>query len=133
MNVKLKIVKKKASSLRELGHECVEIKDVTSLYELFVEVSHYEFNQRKKRQDDLSENEIQELSKLGKITFGENYNQNQDDFKKSVQTMIQDYKDGLVRVFFNGNECLDLDEKLGIQDENEVVFIRLVMMAGRLW
>lgn len=131
--MKLKIVKKKASSLKELGYEFVEIKDVTSLYELLVEVSHYEFNHQKKHQDHLNENEIHDLSKLGKVTFGKRYNQNQVNFEKAVQTMIQDYKDGLFRVFFNGNECLELDGNLDVQDENEVVFIRLVMMAGRLW
>ena len=134
MNVKLTIIRKKASSLRELGQDVVEMKDVKTLHELLIEVSHYEFNQQNNQhQKQLNENDIHNLSNLGKVSFGVRYNLNQGNFEKAVQIMIQDYKDGLFRVFFNGRECLNLDENLEIQDENEVVFIRLIMMAGRLW
>ena len=52
---------------------------------------------------------------------------------KALEVMVQDFLDGLFRVFINGEEYKALDEKLKLQGENEVVFIRFVMMAGRLW
>lgn len=132
--MKLKIIKKKVSSLKELGSEDIEIQDVSSFYDLLVEVSRYEFRlQHNMSEHILSQRQIDDLSYLGKITLGDKYNQEDGDFSKAVETMIQDYKDGIIRVFFNGKECLELDEKLEIKEENEVVFIRLVMLAGRLW
>lgn len=132
--MELKIVKKKASSLKEIGHEIIEINNVSTLYELLAEVSRYEWTcQQNMHEQILQDDEIKNLLHLGKMTFHDKYNQEKGDFDKSLETMIQDYKDGLFRVFFNGIECLSLDEKLDIQEENEVVFIRLVMLAGRLW
>ena len=45
----------------------------------------------------------------------------------------QDFSDGLFRVFFNGEEYTNLTDVLDVQEENELVIIRLIMMAGRLW
>lgn len=132
--MKLKIVKKKASSLRELGSETVTVKDALTLYELLKEVCRYEYDrQNNMRLQSLSKSEIDAFAQSGKISFGDKYNKNTTDFQKAVETMTGDLKDGLFRVFFNGSECLSLEEKLDIKDENEVVFIRLVMLAGRLW
>lgn len=132
--MKLNIVKKKASSLKELGRECIEINDVSSLYDLLVEVSYFEWlRQQDMHKEFLSHDDIYDMSRSGKITFGEKYNDEEDKFEKAKETMIQDYKDGLIRVFLNGNECMQLDEKLDMKEDNEVVFIRLIMLAGRLW
>ena len=55
------------------------------------------------------------------------------DVETAVQVMLQDFEDGLFRIYFNGEECLDLKGKLAVKDEDEVVLIRLVMLAGRMW
>ena len=47
--------------------------------------------------------------------------------------MLQDFHDGLIRVFINQREYCDLEEEITLLEENEVVLIQLVMMAGRLW
>ena len=55
------------------------------------------------------------------------------DIKAAVQVMLQDFEDGLFRVYLNGEECLDLKGKLAVKDEDEVVLLRFVMLAGRMW
>lgn len=132
--MKVKIIKKKASSLRELGCESVTIKDVETLSELLIEISRYEYMRQNNLQEHvLLKSEIEDLAQMGKVTFGDKYNNNVIAFEKTIETMMQDFADGLFRVFFNGRECLELDEMLELKEENEVVLIRLVMLAGRLW
>lgn len=130
--MKFNIVKKKASSLRELGHETIELNEIQTLNDLLYSISYYEY----KKQGNVllkpyQKEEIQTLSKLGKITF-ENYHE-QGNFNQAINTMIQDFKDGLFRVYLNENECTDLNERLNLKEENDVVLIQLVMLAGRLW
>ena len=130
--MKFNIIKKKASSLRELGHETIELNEIQTLNDLLYSISYYEFKKQCNVQlKPYKKEEIQILSNLGKITF-ENYHE-QGDFNQALNTMIQDFKDGLFRVYLNENECTDLDERLSLNEENEVVFIKLVMLAGRLW
>ena len=124
--MKFNIIKKKASSLKELGHETIELNDIQTLNDLL-----YSIKQCNVQLKPHNKEEIQILSNLGKITF-ENYHE-QGDFNQALNTMIQDFKDGLFRVYLNENECTDLNESLSLKEENEVVFIKLVMLAGRLW
>lgn len=58
---------------------------------------------------------------------------NTGTLEHAVQVMIQDFEDGLFRVYLNGTECTDLKEHLGVKDEDEIVFIRFIMLAGRMW
>ena len=119
--MKIKIIKKKASSLKELSHEDIELEQIETLKDLLVQITIYEFyKQHTSKQELLTQDEINEQAQLGKIT-------------KIIEVMLQDYHDGLFRVFLNKEECGDLDEKLVFEEENEVVIIKLVMMAGRLW
>lgn len=129
--MKFKIIKKKASSFKELGHEIIELNNISTLYDLLYAFTNYELNKQESH-TVYNQTKINNDAKYGKVTF-EKYNEQKDDFGKAMQTTIQDFKDGLYRVFINGNEYLNLNEKLDLLDENEVVFIKLVMLAGRLW
>lgn len=132
--MRITIIKKKASSLKELGKESIEINDVKTLRDLLIQVTQFEYiKQHHSKMHILTKQEIHDLSQLGKISFGELYNSDKEQFDRAIQVMLQDYKDGLFRVFLNQKECLDLDEELSLEQDNEIVFIRLVMMAGRLW
>lgn len=81
----------------------------------------------------LTDEDISYGESIGKIVFNISYNPNKYQVDKALEVMVQDFLDGLFRVFINGEEYKALDEKLKLQGENEVVFIRFVMMAGRLW
>lgn len=109
----VKVKKRKAGSYRDLAFEEYDIPQVDTLEELLKEVVAVELQHAK---------ENKEL-----------YNKNIYSLEEAVEIMKQDFEDGLFRVFFNEKEYTTYAETLVWQAENELVFIRLVMMAGRLW
>ena len=46
---------------------------------------------------------------------------------------VQGFEDGLFRVFLGDRELENLDEKVEFAEGNEITFIRLTMLAGRMW
>lgn len=109
----VKVKKKKGGSYRELTFEEYEIPRVTTLGALLQEVVLVEFQRSREKQ--------------------ELYNAKTYSLDKTITIMKQDFEDGLFRVFFNEKEYTSYEDVLDWQEENELVLIRLVMMAGRLW
>lgn len=144
--MRLNVIRKKASSLRELGREPLEIPDVSTLEGLLTEMTAAEFRRRGQgngkecrggsldcAQRPLPKQEIGQQAALGRVRFSGSDQENMGDQEKAVQVMLQDFQDGLFRVYLNGKECLALEEELDVRDGDEVVLIRLVMLAGRMW
>lgn len=134
--MKLNIIRKKSSSLRELSREQAELPRVSTLGELLEELVKVEFRKRESAvQADplLTENEMKDQGRLGRIRFPASYEENMGDVETAVQVMRQDFEDGLFRVYLNGKECLALKEKVEVKDGDEVVLLRFVMLAGRMW
>ncbi|MNP65946.1 hypothetical protein D3C76_1615840 [compost metagenome] len=77
--------------------------------------------------------EIQHKGSTGKVGFGEVYNEGIQDLEHAVQTAMMAYEDGLYKVFLNDEELSELDAPLELQEDDELVFIRFTMLAGRLW
>lgn len=77
--------------------------------------------------------DIQEQGEAGKVGFGAIYNEGVPDIEGAMDTAITAYEDGLFKVFLNDEELQGLDEPLIIQADDNVVFIRFTMLAGRLW
>lgn len=120
------VKKRKAGSYRDLAFETYEIGEVNTVEELLVELTAVEIDRVRTAADSSPREEIGKISFThldGKVSEREN----------AVAVMKQDFTDGLFRVFFNEKEYTRLDEALEVQAENELVLIRLVMMAGRLW
>jgi len=67
------------------------------------------------------------------LYFFASYEENMGDIETAIRVMRQDFEDGLFRVYLNGKECLELKGRLEIKDEDEVVLLRFVMLAGRMW
>lgn len=76
--------------------------------------------------------DIQEQGEAGKVGFGAIYNEGVPDIEGAMDTAITAYLDGLFKVFLNDEELQGLDEPLIIQEDDNVVFIRFTMLAGRL-
>lgn len=151
--MKIQVIRKKASSLRELGHEEVEIGEVSTLRELLTAVARVEFEKqhgtadfeganrneqgaspvRMPRMLHESEEELRQQGRLGKIQFGELYNDQSGDWEKALATLFQDFEDGLYRVYIDGVEYTELSQMLAMKENAQVVFLRLVMLSGRLW
>jgi hypothetical protein len=81
----------------------------------------------------LTNGEIQQQVHAGKVGFGTKYNEQPTDCYQAVKTAIQAYEDGLFRVFMNEQELPDLDGPLEIREGDQLTFIKLTMLAGRMW
>ena len=81
----------------------------------------------------LSEEQIEDMSQIGKIAFGIVYGGKKPDVQKAIETAVQGFEDGLFRVFLGDRELEKLDEKVEFAEGNEITFIRLTMLAGRMW
>lgn len=80
-----------------------------------------------------SEAELQAMGEVGKIAFGELFNQKEVKLSEAVNNALSSYKDGLFRIFIDEREAGELDDSIEIRDDSVVTFIKLTMLAGRLW
>ncbi len=81
----------------------------------------------------LSEQQLTDLSEAGKIAFGISYNNKKADLSKALETAFQGYEDGLFRIFIDEDEAGVLDAEVVLSENNTVTFIKLTMLAGRMW
>lgn len=134
MIMKINIIKKKAGSLKDLGKEMIEVPKVSTLKELLIAIFYNEYNHLYNNQMKvLTEKDIKDLAQLGKVSFSSLYNINKKDLDDLIEIMFQDFTDGHYKVFINGQEYENLNEHIQIKNDDEIVFIRFVMLAGRLW
>lgn len=110
-----------------------------TLRELIIEIikiNVIDFNERLNKEkfiDYLTTEEIDNKVTMGKVSFGEIYNKNEADVKEAVECALLAYEDGIYRVFIDDNETGGLDEKIELSEGNTLTFIRLMMLAGRMW
>lgn len=81
----------------------------------------------------LSQQYIDDMSEIGKIAFGINYGDKKADKDKAIEDALLAYEDGLFRIFIGQEEVGAKDSKVSIEEGAEVTFIRMVMLAGRMW
>lgn len=129
--MKITVIKRKASSHKELGKATFEIHEVDTLRAFLLEMTRVQM-QEKEEQDILSRNEIQNQASSGRLRF-HLYNEQKDTLEKAEKRVLQYFQDGLFRVFIQGEEVEDLAAHLDIHEEDEVVFLQLMMLSGRLW
>jgi Cu2+-containing amine oxidase len=80
----------------------------------------------------LTSDEIEDRTKTGKIGFKDRNNENIQDSGKAVENALACYNDGIFKVFINDDEVC-FGEGINLKDGDEITFIRLTMLAGRLW
>lgn len=81
----------------------------------------------------LTESEISEAAEIGKVSFGEVKNKTEQNREEAIQNALDSFQDGLYFVLINGEKIENLDTELSLHEGDEVLFIRLVMLAGRMW
>lgn len=93
------------------------------------------YNNRIRQTDGkpLTAEQIENMSEAGKIAFGINYNGKEADLSEAIKTAFQAYEDGLFRIFIDEEEAGALDDELSVSENNLITFIKLTMLAGRLW
>ncbi|MBC5633036.1 hypothetical protein [Parabacteroides hominis] len=95
-----------------------------------------EYNQRLEQSEllkYLTDEEIQAKATAGKISFDINYNGMAADTEKAVRNALQSFEDGIFRIFADGKELESLQEPVSLQEGSELTFVRLTMLAGRMW
>jgi hypothetical protein len=80
----------------------------------------------------LSAAAIDDGAKTGKIGFGDRKNEQAEDADKAVENALTCYSDGIFKLFINDAE-IGFNEPVNLKDGDEITFIRLTMLAGRLW
>ena len=81
----------------------------------------------------LTQQELEDQAKIGKVSFGTIYSDKKADPGKAVINAIGCWEDGLVRVFMNEEELTDLDAPLTIEAQSVLTFMRLTFLAGSIW
>ena len=96
-----------------------------------------EYEKRQERSGDipvpLTAQQITDMSDIGKIAFGINYGDKKPDLPKAVENALQAFEDGIYRVFINDKELSAPDEKIEINEGDTLTFIRLTLLAGRMY
>lgn len=81
----------------------------------------------------LTREEIGEQAQAGKISFGSVYGEKQADREAAQANALQSFEDGIYRIFLDGKPLETLEEPVEVTGESVFTFVRLVMLAGRMW
>lgn len=81
----------------------------------------------------LSENEIEKMSELGKITFGIHFNDKVVEEQEACEIAWKAYEDGLVRIFCGEMELGSLSEEMELNEGDVFTFVKLTMLSGSLF
>ena len=135
--VNIKQIGKRKNKIDKKEYEIKgKIETVKDLLIEFVTINVKEFNEGLTENDVvpyLTDEKINDLSDAGKISFGVDYNGQKQDLEKAVENALQSYEDGIYRVFVNDGELGKINDKLDLQENDELTFVRLTMLAGRMW
>ncbi len=95
-----------------------------------------EYNARVRQGDRvqvLDDEAVEEMSEIGKIAFGINYGQKEANEAEAVQNALLAYEDGLVRIFLGTEELEGLDCAIQLREGDVLTFVKLTMLAGRMF
>jgi hypothetical protein len=119
------------STDRQLGGEPLTLRDLITMIVL-EEVEAFRQRQKERRLlRVLTEREIAEGIERGKIDPGGHEGQQQDvDPHEAVRVALQAFEDQLYFVFIDGVQQHHLDQPVHVQSGSQVLFVRLVPLAG---
>ena len=81
----------------------------------------------------LTKEEMEDKSQSGKIAFGVNYGEKKAELSKAQENAVQCFEDGIYRIFLDEEPLENLDDGIFITEESVFTFVRLTMLAGRMW
>lgn len=93
-------------------------------------------NERAQQQDIvryLTTEEVDNQATTGRVAFGLNYNGRLATHASAIENALQAYADGIFRIFVGENEAGVLDSPIELHEGDTLSFVRLTMLAGRLW
>ena len=116
--------------LQERGDGGVTLRDIVTRIVL-LEIAAFKKRQRKRQvARALSAVAIEEGVTRGKVDSGERELDQKVDEEEAVHAALQAFEDGIYLVILDGMEKRNLDEKVYLQPDSTITFVRLVMLAG---
>ena len=137
ININIKGYSQKKASILKMSYDYISNpKNVRELLEETVKITLDRYMDDRQAGDllkALSNEEIEEEALSSKISFGVRYNENHPDETKAIENALQCFEDGMVALFINGRQYEDIDEEISLKENDEISFIRLTFLAGRMW
>lgn len=139
MNVNI-FIKKLGKNRKNVEPICYDYPDtIHTVKDLLKETVHINAEQYKKGHEQkevfkvLTKEEITDQAEAGKVTFGIPYDFKEPDIQKAVENAWQCFADGIVVLFADGKKLEHLEDELLLKENSELIFIRMTMLAGRMW
>ena len=113
-----------------------EIRTIYDLIKNTVEYCVKLYNDRRENSQllaVLSPDVIGDMALSGKVSFGVNYSENNADPDKAIKNAAEAFSDGIVVIFADDKKLESLDEPLDLSSVESFTFIKLSMLAGRMW
>ena len=134
------IVNVKGLSRKKVIHqEELELKDkISTTKDLITELVKINVEKFNKKIDDknilsiMTNEYIAEAVRAGKIG-DEVHGDKKANLEKALDTAYLSFEDGLYCIFINDEQSEKLDDNLSLKDGDILTFIRLTMLAGRMW
>ena len=134
------IINVKGLSRKKVIHqEELELKDkISTTKDLIIELVKINVEKFNKKIDDkdilsiMTNEYIAETARAGKIG-DEVHGDKKANLEKALDTAYLSFEDGLYCIFINNKQSEKLDDSLNLKDGDIITFIRLTMLAGRMW
>ena len=134
------IINVKGLSRKKVIHqEEVElINKISTTKDLITELVKINVEKFNKKIDDkdilfiMTNEHIAEAVRSGKIG-DEVHGDKKANLEKALDTAYLAFEDGLYCIFINDEQSEKLDDNLSLKDGDILTFIRLTMLAGRMW
>ena len=134
------IINVKGLSIKKVIHqEEVELtNNISTTKDLITELVKINIEKFNKKIDDkdilsiMTNEHIAEAARNGKIG-DEVHGDKKANLEKALDTAYLAFEDGLFCIFINDEQSEKLDDNLNLKDGDILTFIRLTMLAGRMW
>ena len=81
----------------------------------------------------ITREEIKDKAQAGRISFGVNYGGQKADLQEAQENAVQCFADGIYRIFLDHLPLEALDDPICVTEHSVFTFVRLTMLAGRMW
>ncbi len=137
MSVNVKSAGGKSNKIRTITIAYDEgISDVRGLIEATVAWCVREYNRRRESGElltALSLSRIEDMAAQGKVSFGVNYGKNDADLSRATADALEAFTDGIAVILADGKRLERLDEAIDLTAISSLTFVKLTMLAGRMW
>lgn len=136
INVNLKSIARKKHAVKPASYEIRGCPStVGELILAVTEAGVEEYNQRLEHPllACLTREEIQDKARTGRIGFGVNYGEGKAELSAAQENALQCFTDGIYRIFLDESPLENLEDEISITEESVFTFVRLTMLAGRMW